>query len=1011
MVQCLTDSQVILFLDTQLPPHEAADVEAHLDQCQSCRQVIATMIRSPLRSAQMASVTAAPFPAGNKSERSLAQAIMGGEGTLAIHFLPGQLVDERYLVLDELGAGVSGVVYSAYDRKLDRKLALKFLSPGAYDQTERSQLRLVREGQSLARLSHPNVVAIHDIGAFAGCNYIAMEMVEGQSLRQWLAEQLPPWQRTVAVFLDAARGLLAAHNAGLVHRDFKPDNVLIGRDGRARVADFGLSHLLTAPVAPDTETALARVEINLPSPPSTVAGTPAYMAPEQYYGQAIDGRADQFSFCCALYEALYGVRPFRGDTPEEIMQAVMKKRILAPPSGRGVPSVVHAAVLRGLRMSPAERFPSMAPLCDVLSRSPQRRRMQLAGGLVGLLLLCALATGWQLRPKPCRGAAARLSRVWDQAQKQAAMQAFKETGVPYATAAWLRLRQQLDTYAAQWTAAHTEACEAASVRHEISPALLDQRMRCLDLRLHELHVTAELLSHADATLVERAEPMATRLRSVADCSSAMALDARVSPPPPAIAAQVKALRQQVTELKVLERAGRYQQSLELARAVAKESAAVGDQSLVAEVGVQLGSLEDQTGDPAHAAETLRTALSEAEASQHDEAVLAAWLGLARVALYSQSRYEQAADYLQHAQAFTARAGNDRARTDFFELQAALFRTSGKLADAERATEQAHASATRAYGAVSPQAATFLSRLAGLQILRGDTASALLLLERARKITVQALSPMHPAVIPILSAQADVLNRASRYEESLLQKRHALLIAEQAYPPTHVTRQKCLYNLLVSLSHRGQYAEAESVAQRWLAVDAQMTEHNPGWVLGTLQALAVTQYHQGRPAEAMATLRRAQAKQDELRAPDGQRGEILTDLADYELSAGQVSTALSHYQQAAAFQEKSYADRGEFGVTLTGIGKAYILRKEPAKAVPYLERALLILQKTTLNDDLRRGPHFALAQALVDSGGERDRARRLAEEARAIWQICGSPCRNDLALVTKWLKQSQDRQGS
>jgi serine/threonine protein kinase len=231
----------------------------------------------------------------------------------------------RYVIIDLLGSGGMGVVYTAYDPDLDRRVALKLLRPDRGPSWgETGRLRLLREAQAIARLSHPNVIAVYDAGSFGDQVFVAMEFIEGGTLRQWLEER-PPWREVLDRFLLAGRGLAAAHAAGLVHRDFKPDNVLLSRDGRVRVMDFGLARPIGEPSRMEEWRAPAGSGGNLASPLTQwgeALGTPGYMAPEQLRGEASDARSDQFSFCVSLYEALYGERPFLGDSPREIVDAV-----------------------------------------------------------------------------------------------------------------------------------------------------------------------------------------------------------------------------------------------------------------------------------------------------------------------------------------------------------------------------------------------------------------------------------------------------------------------------------------------------------------------------------------------------------------------------------------------------------------------------------------------------------------------------------------------------------------
>jgi predicted Zn-dependent peptidase len=293
----------------------------------------------------------------------------------------------RYRLLGELGRGGMGVVYRAHDEDLDRPVALKVLGRSLAGEDE----RLRREARALARLSHPNVVTVHQVGAQDGTVFIAMELVSGRSLRAWLADR-PDWRERLAAFRQAGEGLRAAHAAGLVHRDFKPDNAVVGDDGRVRVLDFGLAR----PAAPGDGPAVASGAPSALTQTGSIVGTPAYMAPEQWLGAATDARTDQFAFAAALYEALHGSRPFRGETLEELSAAVLAGAVEPVPAGSPVPDAVRRILLRGLAREPAARFASMAELLaalDAASRPPSRsrRRRQRWLALAGALGFAAAA--------------------------------------------------------------------------------------------------------------------------------------------------------------------------------------------------------------------------------------------------------------------------------------------------------------------------------------------------------------------------------------------------------------------------------------------------------------------------------------------------------------------------------------------------------------------------------------------------------------------------------------------
>ena len=304
----------------------------------------------------------------------------------------------RFRVLRPLGAGGMSVVYAAYDEKLDRRIALKLLRGG---ESPDSQARLLREAQAMARLSHPNVVAVHEVGTWNDQVYVAMEFVKGRDLRTWLAEAPQHHTDVLEVFAAAGRGLAAAHQAGIVHRDFKPANVLLGDDGRVRVVDFGLARTGNDQ-QPEHSHARLPAAVSLTASltaTGALVGTPAYMSPEQHGGRLADARSDQFSFCVALYEGLHGAPPFAGATLAALADDVAAGRLAPVPEDSNVPIWLRRVVLRGLAVDPADRWPSMDDLLDELARDPEKlRRARVRVGLVAAAVAAVvLGFAWLAR--------------------------------------------------------------------------------------------------------------------------------------------------------------------------------------------------------------------------------------------------------------------------------------------------------------------------------------------------------------------------------------------------------------------------------------------------------------------------------------------------------------------------------------------------------------------------------------------------------------------------------------
>lgn len=277
----------------------------------------------------------------------------------------------HFVLLNPLGAGAMGSVFAAYDEKLDRRVALKLVHSPT-DAHRQIRERTLREARAIARISHPNVISVFEVGESDQLVYIAMEYVDGETLLAWQERGGHSWQETLDMYLRAGSGLEAAHRASVVHRDFKPENVLLGHDGRVRVADFGIARLGTAPASSTSADSTAEASESVPgslprlTQSGIISGTPGYMSPEQYRGGNVDGRSDQWSFCAVLFEALYGYLPFSGTTLKEHAESVLGPP-RPPPSNTPVPEEIHKALLRGLSVDPSARFESMTQLLETLT--------------------------------------------------------------------------------------------------------------------------------------------------------------------------------------------------------------------------------------------------------------------------------------------------------------------------------------------------------------------------------------------------------------------------------------------------------------------------------------------------------------------------------------------------------------------------------------------------------------------------------------------------------------------
>ncbi|ATB44506.1 protein kinase domain-containing protein [Corallococcus macrosporus] len=370
---CPDENLLAAFASGSAPAGKVVVVEAHLDGCVDCRALVAAVAASSSLPGADASGADAPTW-WDTGVRTLTEAPALREEPI----LPPGTRLGGYLLQGVLGMGGMGVVYAADDPRLGRRVALKLLRPLREGAAEEGRARLLREAQAMARLSHPNVLPLFELGAAEGRDFLAMEWVDGTTLADWLRVRARPWREVLEVFLAAGAGLAAAHRAGMVHRDFKPSNVMVGRDGRVRVTDFGLARhgTVEALEVADGHDALARSSVLTKW--GQVAGTPAYMSPEQQAGRPVDARSDQYSFCVALHEALHGERP--GGPPS----STASWRSSAP-------RYVRAALARGLASAPEDRFPNMDALMAALSQpAPTWRRRRL---LTVAACLSALGVG------------------------------------------------------------------------------------------------------------------------------------------------------------------------------------------------------------------------------------------------------------------------------------------------------------------------------------------------------------------------------------------------------------------------------------------------------------------------------------------------------------------------------------------------------------------------------------------------------------------------------------------
>jgi len=952
----------------------------------------------------------------------------------------------RYQLRERLGAGAMGVVYAAYDPQLDRVVAIKLLhASGAAAAPLTARLR--KEAQLMARLSHPHVVAVHDVGVVDDHLFVAMDFIEGSSLAQWL--QSPRTAREILrAFALAGRGLAAAHAAGVVHRDFKPENVLVGANGQVRVTDFGLARAQPQPGAwsgiagrPATADSLSQA--------GELVGSPAYMAPEQMGApeasrpqEPVDARADQFSFCVALYEALYGARPFGGGDLQSLLAEIEARRLRPEPPGAKVPPPVRRALLRGLSARPADRFPSMDALLAALEPPRAARPLRIAGA--GLLLALAGLLGYLHLQKSraesaCRSAGLKLQHVWDPQLREQARTAFLATHLPFAETAWSNAERALDDYAAKWTAMRIDACEATSVRHQQPADLLDLRMACLDDRLRDLSAVSSLLAAADPAVVGKAADIASGLRGLSLCAD----ERRLRSPRAPTAEQIPKLNplwRKLAQSRVLANAGKIKEASQLLQELSGEARALGYPPLEADTLVSLGMFQFQAGDLPSAQQSLTRAAAAGMAANAYNVVADAWILLIPVDMFL-GQLDAAANAGVQAQAAVDRLpAEDERRAQLADELSGLYRQTNKFAEARAQAEKAVA--------LAPEKTVFevnaLMELAETLEMTGENPQGLVVASRALKLVRELygsehpLSAEHEQMVGVL--EAELGDRASARAHYL----HAAAVLERALGPDHLAVASALRSVADSMT-ASDPKQGLVYAQRSLAICEKAPESQE--LVNSLAQVGTEELALDHPQAALGMFQRAlvvalrvSADPDDLEAAAvrGSLAEVYTAQGKLKLARemilaslgveqrvygpahpataaglfdlGKLELAEKHYALAHRWVEQSIGPaRNQGKDTPDSLERELLLaeielREDPAAAAARLERIAALPDDAPGKDPLfdRERARFLLARALWAERKEPPRAQQLAAQARDGYAARGEKAAKQREEVETWL---------
>ena len=812
MEGCPPDEAIARLIDGELSAEARAEIHAHIDGCEACRALVADAARGDDRDA----------------------------------VLPPGATFGRYLVIEMLGSGAMGIVYGAWDAQLQRRVALKLMRAELADP---DNALLVREAQAMARLSHPNVVAVHDTGVIDGREFVAMELVEGETLGAWL-EKPRTWREIVAAFVQVGEGLAAAHAVGLVHRDFKPDNAFVGVDRRARVGDFGLAHAGRLPVTGEG-VRMTRT--------GALVGTPAFMAPEQLAGEPADARSDQFAFCVALYEALYGARPFEGGDVAELRAAIAKgvaseaSKRTEPTARRTsrVPSRVRRIVVRGLAADPARRYPSMRELLVALDRTLHAPRIAIAATIAVAAIAIVAAILLRTPEAPCAGDA--WSPAWNDADRAAVLASFTRSGRAGAADAFARVDRDLGGYAATWAVTRRRVCEATHVHHTQTEQLLAARIQCLDDRRREVISLARVLGDADAPLVDNAAKLLAGLVPPDACAN---VRTETSDPIGDVAQRVQldAVRGQLAEAKELDEAGRFTQGLAVARNALVQAKRLDARALQAALLYRRGHLEKQASLPAAEA-TVQDAAELALAARDDATAADAWTYLTYLAGFDAGRHAEGERYAAYAGAEISRLGGD----DLREARLLDYRAGLLYADEQR-TAEARALLQRGHELFVRGGAPELLLLdndqgqASLLLERGQAAEAYTANHRIREAKERLLGPENPNLFASLYNEAVSLVLSDRPSEALPLYRRALALLAGV---GRSGNSEAFGRFGLARALRGANDPAAALGEDRHAVEIYDAHPPPpGWIGDALYGEGEDLLAVNEPAQAIAPLERA-----------------------------------------------------------------------------------------------------------------------------------------------------------
>ncbi len=894
----------------------------------------------------------------------------------------------RYALRDPIGSGGMGQVFRAHDPELDRDVAVKLLRTRERAASEEDRARLLREAQALAQLSHPNVVRVFDAGTADDRVYLTMELLSGASLRAWLRHEPPrTWQQIVDVFVDAARGLAAAHAVGIVHRDFKPANVHVGDDGSVKVIDFGLA--LATPGRSSSvdlrvssvgrsrhgDTGADRLSGHL-TEVGLVMGTPVFMAPEQHRGAEIDARCDQYALCVSLYRALYGVYPFEGRRPGELVRAKLTQAPQPPVRGVDVPRAIRAVVSRGLRPDPEARWPSIEALVVALTRATTARRRRLAWAAGAGIVATALAVaGWPRdAPTACDGAT-QLVDHWSAQRREEVGEALLGKGSGYAEDTVVRVHQVLDEWAASWVEAYDATCTSSAPPPQVQTAracLLGQRDR--------LSATVAVLTEAEGDSLSRAVSVARHLPSPKTCSVEEGTVRDPWPDDPAQREAVAEVRRALARTAALEDAGRYDAALASGREALTQAEKIGYVPLTVEAQFAVGSALTFLEKLDEAEAALSEAAFTGDEIGHDRIVLAAAVRLAFIVGRKLDRYDEGERWVRFGMSYLQRTTDVPAkRASLLNSWATVLDKKGDWKQAEQKQREALALWLEQPNA-EMDVATAHNNLGLTLYAQGRHDEAIAEYEKVVQLREELLGPLHPDTGVAHNNLANALAELRRLDEAQVHGDRAFAIWSAGLGPDHPFVSASLHNLGMLAYRRGDLDVAEGKFRAAIELrEKTLGPDHPDLASSYLNLGAV--YSSRNDQKEAARLFRQAARILEAKLGPEHTYVLMarSNLAETLRLEKRLDEALAEQRDILQIRERTLrAGHPEIAKASLGLGYMLVDVEQMREAERALERAIAIYEKEASDPLELARARFMLAQAVVDR--DAPRAVALANEA-------------------------------